>query len=61
MTIHILVSGIPLCGFTMELPTKWPIGHFYVREYEAEDATCQKCREVDVERMKVTKTLLSKM
>lgn len=41
-TIHVLRLGFPVCGFSNELPARWPTGHRWARE--AADATCPACK-----------------
>lgn len=43
--VHVLVAGFPLCGFSMQPPTKWPQEHSWVHEAEAVEATCERCCE----------------
>lgn len=43
-TVHVLLRGWPLCGFSMDVPGKWPHGHSWVRAGEPE-ATCAECIE----------------
>ena len=51
MTVHILLAGRPLCGFSSELPKDWPNDHRFVShgEYEG-DATCSECKVASAER-----------
>lgn len=42
-TVHILFNGLPLCGFSNELPGRWPEGHWWVRTEQAGLATCTGC------------------
>lgn len=46
MTVHILLAGRPLCGFSSMVPKDWPDGHFFISygEYEG-DATCAECKQ----------------
>lgn len=45
--IHFLHHGLPLCGFTREIPLNWPSGHRWVRVDDAEAGAhplmCQVC------------------
>ncbi|TSC91093.1 MAG: hypothetical protein CEN90_641 [Parcubacteria group bacterium Licking1014_17] len=55
MVIHILDSGLPLCGFSRESPAFWPEGHKWVDVEDKGRATCPGCKtrvgpEEDVER-----------
>ena len=47
--VHILFEGFALCGFSREVPAKWPEGHRWVGYLELvrhpESATCVACRE----------------
>jgi hypothetical protein len=45
LTVHILHHGLPLCGFSHELPRDWPPGHKWVGKDEAELATCALCQD----------------
>jgi hypothetical protein len=29
-TVHILKTGLPLCGFSKLVPREWPTGHYWV-------------------------------
>lgn len=31
--VHILKYGLPLCGFTNEVPARWPRGHVWTEEW----------------------------
>lgn len=42
-TIHVLVEGLPLCGFSRAVPRDWPAGHQWVRLTERASATCPGC------------------
>lgn len=42
-TVHILATGLPLCGFSTGVPKNWPEGHKWVSITDPEDANCQKC------------------
>ena len=41
--VHILLRGLPLCGFSYKLPVDWPPGHKWVGLDESNDATCLHC------------------
>jgi len=43
LQVHILWHGLPMCGFTTEIPEDWPEGHKWVSRLEREDATCENC------------------
>lgn len=40
--VHILEGGLPLCGFSVEPPGRWPPGHKWVRRGEP-GADCPAC------------------
>jgi len=42
--VHILRHGYPLCRFSFALPKDWPEGHQWVGVEDAEQATCQGCK-----------------
>lgn len=43
--VHVLHHGLPLCGFSRELPTSWPLGHVWLRaEDERHRISCGRCR-----------------
>jgi hypothetical protein len=42
--VHILKSGLPLCGFTRDVPRDWPDGHKFVSIMEDRSpANCTEC------------------
>jgi len=43
MIVHILHSGLPLCGFTSDEPRHWPFEHKWVGPNEAHIASCHHC------------------
>lgn len=50
MNVHVLNHGLPLCGFTREVPAEWPEGSKWVGLEDAQgkyrdDVTCPGCRE----------------
>lgn len=47
MTIHILWHGIPLCGFTRQIPSLWPARHDWTSRDDREHATCDACKTKD--------------
>lgn len=53
LKVHILKHGFPICGFSRDLPVKWPLGHLWVafNSPEAAEATCGVCiRDFDAYR-----------
>jgi hypothetical protein len=44
MMIHVLRAGLPLCGFSNDIPANWPEGHLFVSVEEIANATCHRCR-----------------
>ncbi len=54
--VHGLMSGLPLCGFTRELPVDWPSGHEWVDHQHVDYITCPKCR-ADTESILLNPTL----
>jgi len=47
--VHILTQGLPICGFSREIPCNWPIGHKWVRPEGHSGATCGGCRRMAAE------------
>ena len=46
VTLHGLWEGLPLCGFSRELPVFWPVGHNWVDVRDGLDrVNCPACRE----------------
>ncbi|OGY99349.1 MAG: hypothetical protein A3B13_02950 [Candidatus Liptonbacteria bacterium RIFCSPLOWO2_01_FULL_45_15] len=43
--IHGIQSGLPLCGFSHDVPKNWPNGHTFVLFYDVENMTCSSCRQ----------------
>ena len=43
--VHALLYGLPLCGFSREVPGKWPDGHKWVYVEDKELLTCDGCKE----------------
>jgi len=41
--VHILHYGHPKCGFTKEVPARWPIGHRWVGIDDQALCTCDGC------------------
>jgi hypothetical protein len=41
--VHVLMSGLPLCGFTSEPPGKWPDGDKWVAWGQRSEVTCTDC------------------
>lgn len=37
MIVHVLLRGLPLCGFTRDVPARWPKGHRWATIQEATD------------------------
>jgi hypothetical protein len=46
VVIHLLRKGVPIRGFTWELPRGWAPGHKWVGIDERQDATCVRCLEI---------------
>jgi len=42
-TVHVLRQGLPLCGFSTEVPANWPPGHTWTHEDDCEHVTCPEC------------------
>lgn len=45
VTIHILLAGQPFCGFSSEVPGKWPLGHQWVGPEGADKSNCLGCKK----------------
>lgn len=43
-TVHILRHGMPLCGFSRDVPRDWPPGHLWVGLDDQTMATCLGCK-----------------
>lgn len=43
--IHVLLVGLPLCGFCLSVPAEWPEGHKWVSLTHAGEANCPTCLE----------------
>ena len=41
--VHVLMYGRALCGFSFDLPYRWPKGHSWVRVADVKDITCSQC------------------
>lgn len=50
-TVHVLLSGLPLCRFSLKLPIDWPPGHKWVSLHNPEMANCAGCLKL-VKQMK---------
>lgn len=50
VTIHVVVRGKALCGFTRYMPAEWPEGHIWVAVELSELASCQRCQKLGMER-----------
>lgn len=44
--IHGLLGGMPLCGFSTDLPVNWPEGHTWVPTTDEKAIGCPSCRQV---------------
>lgn len=44
-TVHALNAGLPLCNFSMDIPSRWPDGHVFTSVDDVENITCPKCVE----------------
>lgn len=57
MTVHVLRHGLPLCGFSREMPALWPQGHRWVRREDVAtlqaELKCQACARVEFARVYV--------
>lgn len=45
ITVHILHHGLPLCGFSKDVPGKWPEGHKWTAIHRPDHSTCVGCDE----------------
>ena len=43
--IHILSEGYPLCGFSTDVPVRWPKTQQWVSIDDCKDANCQACKD----------------
>jgi hypothetical protein len=44
-TVHGLLHGYPLCGFSSKVPRDWPPGHVWVIFMDIDDITCGPCKK----------------
>lgn len=51
-TIHVLIAGFPLCGFSLVPPVNWPPMHTWIREDQVDvvrkenpASFCRRCNE----------------
>ncbi len=51
-TVHALREGLPLCGFSRDVPVNWPEGNFWT---SAENVKCITCPTCKAEAEKLTK------
>lgn len=42
--VHLLHQGQPVCGFSTEVPGKWPEGHRWASSHDFDKVTCPACR-----------------
>jgi hypothetical protein len=35
--VHVLFEGLPLCGFSRDVPSRWPMGHRWVSIMDREN------------------------
>ena len=43
---HILHSGLPLCGFSTDVPDNWPDGNKYVPIGSSNLSNCEECKDI---------------
>ena len=43
MEVHVLQHGLPLCGFSRDVPGKWPSGHSWTYADDLRNVTCRGC------------------
>ena len=43
--MHGIRQGLPLCGFTSNIPIEWPDGHRWTGFPDIDNMTCEKCIE----------------
>jgi len=48
--VHVLVHGLPMCGFTRDVPRDWPGGHVWTRAGSGECISCSQCRGLEARR-----------
>ncbi len=44
LTVHALLEGRPLCGFSNEIPALWPSGHIWTEPSDLKGITCKDCK-----------------
>ena len=43
--VHVLQHGLPLCGFSKDVPASWPGGHVWTSVDNVSDVTCLPCKK----------------
>ncbi len=43
-TVHALLYGQPLCGFSDTVPANWPEGHVWTYVADIKNITCASCK-----------------
>ena len=41
--VHVLLYGLPLCGFSRDLPAQWPDGHVWTHLGSDDPVSCRAC------------------
>lgn len=53
--VHVLLYGLPMCGFTTNVPVRWPANHRWIGATEDHaDVNCKGCMEA-VRKLKASK------
>ena len=50
--VHALYHGLPLCGFSNEVPNKWPEGHQWTDVNDTGFITCTVCQRKAIRKSK---------
>ena len=45
--VHVLHKGLPLCGFTRDIPAEWPPGHSWLGALHLDDPKLYGAAEPD--------------
>jgi len=43
VTVHLLVAGMPRCGFSDNVPARWAKHHQWLGESDIAEVTCKPC------------------
>jgi hypothetical protein len=52
--VHALLRGQPLCGFSTDVPARWPAGHVWTNASDLSNINCIGCKQKAEEMAKPT-------